>query len=375
MMIITKLKISTIYLLSIAFVLLTACSDDNEDAVPELVVPASYPDDNFDANVTAERQVRTELVDLTAALNTAESNAANSTQTANISYPSNLRNVTLSSYASNIDTWLTELVSAANSGTPFDLDNAPMGEGGILGTRLLDENGLELEQMIEKGSFGAALYNHALSILNEGAMTAEKVDRLVEIFGANPTFPGDDSDPNNPDIFSAEYAERRSDNVNETGLYYDIRDQLILARTALADGRVEFQQVANDALNNFLDLWEQSNFATVIFYCNDARAKFAAANNEIDAEQKNILLGNALHSYAEGVAFAHGFLSIPNKRITDAQIQTILILLKAAPGDTPTSFEFAKDASTLTAFEDIIDLIQGVYGFTDEQVTGFFTNN
>lgn len=370
-----KLKILSITFISLLGISLSACL--NEEATPELLIPMVYPDDNFDTNVATERQVRTELIELRAALNEAEANAQDSTSTtpADITYPTNLRGITLTSFATNANSWINELERAANSGMPFDLENAPTGEGGILGTRLLDENGLELEQLIEKGSYGAALFNHAVTVLTTVTITPETIDQMVEIFGASPAFPGDDADPNNPDIFAAQYAERRSDHENETGPYYEIRNSLIIAKAALTDGRSEFEQTIISALNSFLLSWEQSNFATVIYYCNEARNKFAQANNEIDPVQKNILLGDAFHAYAEAVGFTYGWLGVPVKFISDEQIQSLLTSLKSAPGLTPTSFEFAQDASTLTSFDSIIDQIQTIYGFSDENVTSFFVNN
>ena len=86
-------------------------------------------------------------------------------------------------------------------------------------------------------------------------------------------------------------------------------------------------------------------------------------------------LGNALHAYAEGVGFTHGFRGISNKSITDAQIDSILELLLAPAGETPESYRFLNDATLLNNLDQIIDDIQGIYGFTDAEVTSFFVND
>lgn len=359
-----------LYLLSLVLIF-TACNDETSE--PQLNVPTTYESLGYDLNVTAERLVRTELGNLVGDLNTAEANAIASTNSSAITYPGNLESVTLPAFRTEVENWLSELVKAANSGQAFDLENAPNGEGGILGTRLLDENGLELEQLIDKGSFGAALYNHALTVMS-GNLSEISIDRLVEIYGAHPSFPGDDADPNNPDTFSAEYAERRSDHVNGTGLYYDIRDNLILAKAAIAAGD-NFNNTRDQALSDFKLNWEKSNFATVIYYCNDAREKIVAANNESDSTAKNTLLGNAMHSYAEAVAFAYGWRGINDKLISDSQIDTILERLLVVPGGSVESYRFAKEADLLSRFQDVIDQIQSVYGFTETEVNGFFINN
>ncbi len=362
-----------IWLLVVA--VLGACSDDNDPATPTLSVPATYESANFDANVTAERTVRTELAQLRTDLNAIEAAAIDSIfSNGPITFPSNLQAVTLGTYASRVSAWLTEVRNAANSGLPFDLENAPSGEGGILGTRLLDENGMEYEQLIDKGLQGAALYNHALTVINNATLSANDIDKLVEIFGAHPTFPGDDSDPNFPDDFAAEYAERRSNNTAGTGLYYDIRNNLIIAKAALEEGST-FQTVTDSVLNEFKLNWEKSNFATVIYYCNDAQSKLASAAQEADSVAQRTLLGNALHSYSEAVGFTFGWLELSDKQITDTQILDILAFLLVDPDAAPDSYQFTNDASLLTNFDSAIDLIQSVYGFSEAEVNGFFVNN
>ncbi|OJJ15357.1 hypothetical protein BKI52_38740 [marine bacterium AO1-C] len=352
--------IQTFILLLFVSTVFQACTKD-DDATPTLQVPTTYSSASFDANVTAERTVRTELGDLTTELNSVESNAGVAIVTG-ITYPTNLKAITLPSYATKIDTWLAEMIKAANSGTGFvnPGTGTPTGDGGKLGSRLLDENGLELEQMVQKGSFGAALYNHALTVMG-GTLTAASTDKLIEIFGTDITF-----DPTKV-THAASYAKRRSDNTNQTGLFYDMRNNLITAKAAIEGGSA-FDTDRDAALAAFKLNWEKTNFATVIYYCNNAKTKLQAATT--DAEK-----GDALHSYAEGVAFAAGWLGLTDKKITDAQIEEILTNLLASSTATPTSYKFLNDASLLANLDATITLIKGIYGFTDAEVTGFYTSN
>ncbi|HAS39550.1 MAG TPA: hypothetical protein DCS93_03685 [Microscillaceae bacterium] len=348
-----------VLLLSASFVF-QACTKD-EDTNPTLQLPTSYTSADFATNVTAETTVRTEIGTLTSEINTAESNAGTTTVAA-IAYPSNLKAVTLPSYATKVETWLGEIVKAANSGTAFmnPGTGTPTGDGGKLGSRLLDENGLELEQMVQKGSFGAALYNHALTVIN-GTLTAASTDKLIEILGTDITF-----DPEKV-TNAATYVRRRSDITNSKGFLFDMRDNLIKAKAAIEGGSA-FDTDRDAALAEFKLNWEKSNFATVIYYCNNAKTKLQSATT--DAER-----GDALHSYAEGVAFAAGWLGISDKKITDAQIEEILTNLLAPSTGTPTSYKFLNDATLLANFDATITLIKGIYGFTDTEVTGFYTNN
>jgi len=356
-----SIAFNLLFALSIIFI---SCSDD-DDATPQLEIPAEYISPSFDANVSAESTVIDELSTMTSAANDAESNAQ-STTVSNIPYPSTLSAVTTTNYRTLVDGWLVELVKAANDddgfqnpglGTPADDE-----EGGLLGSRLLDENGLELEQMVQKGSFGAALYNHALTVINGDLTNSTAIDKLVEIHGTDPTF-----DPSSTTA-AATYSRRRSNQNTQTGFFFDIKTSLITAKAAIEAGAA-FDSERDQALADYLMAWEKSNYATVIFYCNDTKTKLQTAGGDEG------ILGGAMHSYAEGVAFAHGFKGISNKQITEQQIDNILELLLAPDGQIPESYRFLNDATLIENLDEVIAEIQSIYGFTNEEVATFFVND
>lgn len=348
-----SIKTHQIILLSFLSGIFLACNED--DPTPELVVPDSYTSANFETNTTAEAEVLDQLDVLADELNAIESSNTSSALT----YPATLESVTLDAYAAKISTWLDEAEKAA--GNEFDLENAPAGEGGILGTRLLDEHGLELEQMVEKGSFGAALYNHALSVLEEPA-TEASIDQLLRIFGAEPSFSPDDT------RFAATYAKRRSDNEAQTGFLYNIENSLITAKAAVTSGP-EYNFQFQNAIGTFLINWEASNFATVVFYANATKDLIQNAGDD------PVALGNAMHAYSEAVGFTEGWKGLQDKRISDQQIDQILALLLAEDGEMPESYRFLKEPSLLDNFDQIEEIIQNVYGFSDEDIASFYVNN
>lgn len=358
-------------LLLLCVITFVSCEDDPDGPRAGLDIPTEYVSASFSTNVAAENTVINELADVTSAVNAAEADAQSSTISA-ITYPSTLSSVTLPSYRSQIETWLVELVKAANSPTAFQnpgADSPAVGEeGGLLGTRLLDENGLELEQMVQKGSFGAALYNHALTVINGDLSNSSAIDKLVEIHGTEISF-----DPSNTTA-AATYSRRRSDLVAETGFFFDIKTNLITAKAAIEAGS-EFNTERDQALSDYLLNWEKSNFATVIYYCNATKVQLQDASTLADGADKDEALGDALHAYAEGVAFAHGFKGISQKQITDAQIDNILSLLLAPEGQAPESYRFLNEVTLLANLDQIIDDIQSIYGFSDMEVNSFFVNN
>ncbi|OZV67685.1 hypothetical protein [Winogradskyella aurantia] len=359
--------------LLVAGALFTSCSNDDGIPVePTLDIPNEYISMDFDANVVAENTVINQLTELTSALNDAEANAQTST-VGPIDYPTSLSAVTLPNYRTLVTDWLTELVSSANSADGFQnpgFGNMPAmnQEGGLLGTRLLDEYGLELEQMIEKGTFGAALYNHALTIINGDLTDPGVIDKLVEIHGTDIAFNPSET------TAAATYSRRRSNLENQTGFFYNIKSNLITAKAAIQAGS-EFNDVRDQALADYLKNWEQSNFATVIFYCNATKDQLTAAFALADGPDKEIALGNAMHAYAEGVAFAHGFKGLSNKIITDAEIDSVLEKLLAIEGQNPQSHRFLNEIELFANLDAVIDDLQDIYGFTDAEVTSFFVNN
>ncbi|MEM9391410.1 MAG: hypothetical protein AAGA02_13105 [Bacteroidota bacterium] len=367
-----KLK-TTLFLFVMAFVM-ASCGDDDDDSTAVLDIPTEYSSDSYEANVIAESLVLAELATMTSAANDAEENAQGATEVAAIPYPPTLASVTLTTYRELVEDWLVELVNSANDDDGFQNpgpDNTPaMGEeGGLLGDRLLDENGLELEQMVQKGSFGAALYNHALDVIqNEDLTDPGTIDRLVEIHGTSPAFDPDET------TAAATYSRRRSRQSTETGAFYDIRTALITARAAIEGGSA-FDAERDQALDDYLLAWEKSNFATVIYYCQAANDQISAGTAMQDGDMKDEALGDAMHAYAEGVGFAHGFKGLADKQISDAQIDQILALLRAPEGQVPESYQFLNDATLLEDLQDIIDLVQNIYDFTDAEVTSFFVND
>lgn len=358
-------KTTTMLVAGVLILGLLACNE-GEDTLPDLDIPTTYNSDDYESNVIAENTVIGELQTMTEGANAAEANAQ-STEVAEITYPATLSSVTLLSYSTLIEDWLIELVKSANDDDGFQnpgLDGAPADgeEGGLLGTRLLDENGLELEQMVQKGSFGAALYNHALTVINGDLSSSAAIDKLVEIHGTEPTF-----DPTKTTA-AATYSRRRSNQTTETGTFYDIRNSLLTAKAAI-DAGSDYNDVRDQALADYLLAWEKSNFATVIYYCNATKVLLQSAGED------KAIQGDAMHAYAEGVAFAHGFKGVSNKLISDDQIDDMLELLLASEGQVPESYRFLNDASLIPNLDQIVTDLQNIYGFTDAEVTSFYVND
>jgi hypothetical protein len=354
----------------LAVVTLMGCGKDEKEP---LAIPASYDGAAFAANTGTQTAVRSQLEQLVAEIKKGRTSGVVLDFTTLhdlfvIGNPS-LYAITTPYYRSQIDgagSWLDELAKA--SGGAYTPGAPAGGQGGVYGSYLFDENGLELEQMVEKGLFGAALYNHALALTQDGITLAE-VDQMASVFGAPPSFPNTNNAASTPtpDKFLAGYAARRDKN-DGNGLYTAIRDNFIKLQAAVKAGD-NYKQEQEEALAAILENWEKANAATIINYCHSVISALSATN-PTDGQKSG-----ALHSCSEAVGFINGWRTIAQKTITDAEIDEILTLFNAPLLETPALYKFATDpVNELPKLTQAIDKLKAIYGFSTQDIEDFRKN-
>jgi len=381
-------------LLAVGLIFFASCKKDDKVTVPpppELQIPTFYDSTGYAANVVTESQVRAQLAALTRQMQVGRhmDSAVTLAALQTLYNGTTLRAVTGASYQAKVDTALRELARASGKGVRYAWENAPNGDGGVIPTTvggrtgyLYDEHVLEMEQVVEKGLFAAAMYNHAVSLISAGNITEATIDRLVEIYGAKPGFGNNErnSDPNR-DRFSAQYAARRSDTANANSLYARIKRNLITAKAAVKAGSA-FNQLRDQALADFKLNWEKALAATVINYCHSTLDGLRAPNRD-----DGIVTG-AMHAYSEAVGFLSGWKAVPpsQRRITDAQIDELLGLLRAPYDQTANaqSYLFLSQSSvTAQLFRldgrdvpdtGVIERLAQIYGFSNQEVEDFRRN-
>ncbi len=366
--------IASIGALFAAILLLSSC-----DIFPPepLKLPTSYDSTSFTTNASAELRLKSTFVALVDSAKAGRTQGRKvSAQTLQSLYTSgspSLSDITSTWYRPRVATYFTELANA--SGGVYDPTRTPAqnGQGGVYGigsgAYLFDENGLEMEQVIEKGLFGSALYNQALTLLT-GDVSLANVDKVLAIYGANPAFRNSDNATKHGsvrDFFSSAYAARRCDNT-QNGFYRRIQTDFIKLQAAVKAGsRYNAERTA--AIDSLLLNWERSNGATVINYCIAVTSTMSKTTTTLDDRAR------ALHAYGECVGFLTGWRTILRKRITDAQIERLASLLKAPIDGTPTSYQFITDpANALPALQTVISELRSIYGFSDAQMEIFKRN-
>jgi hypothetical protein len=360
----------------IGLALFTSCNDEAK-IKKALEVPATYDGINYVANTTAQKALLDQLGALTDEAKKGR-NAANIVTRQALENLFTTGNPALSAeatlyYKGRLEGnggWFDELAKASGTNwTPQIPDGS--NQGGVYGGYLFDEFGVEMEQLIEKGQFNATLGNHAMNLMNSD-ITLATVDHLLAIYGAKPAFANSGSNNVTADVRDrgmANYGARRDKN-DGNGMYAQMKTAFITLQAAVNAGE-EYKDERNVALKNIQLLWEKINAATIINYCHSPISSLSQTN-PTDAQK-----GAALHAIGEGIGFIHGLktLNPSYRKITDAQIDEILVLLNAPANGMASVYKFATNpVDELPKLQQIIVKLKSIYGFTDLEIEEFKSN-
>ncbi len=356
-----------ILFLAVSGLVLFGCEEST--GTTPLVIPDTYPGENFPQNAEQQLGLVDQLADLTALMKQGRSGAA--VAQADLLVAVNpLRAHTTTSYQAVMDIYLQQL-AAASGGSVYDPMKTPAenGQGGVYGGYLFDENGIEMEQLIEKGLFGAMAYNHAVQLMKNSDLTHEELDGIVAIFGATPTFSNSDQAPFDPDRICAKYAARR-DQADGNGPYTLIRDAALLTHGAISSG-MEFQGRQREGLAEIRYFWERSQAATVVNYLY-ATIDGLSKTDVTDADR-----ANAMHAFSEAIGFLLGWRGLEDgvSLISSSQVEELLSALRTPVTGVWTSYLFWQDpARTLPEIQSVIGEIQAIYNFSAQEMESFRYN-
>ncbi|MEM9461951.1 MAG: hypothetical protein AAGF11_47770 [Myxococcota bacterium] len=221
-------------------------------------------------------------------------------------------------YVAVVEASLEDFIDILDAGVVslIDMDGnwTPGNAGGIWGedSRGINEGGLEVRQLVDKGAYSAGiLYAYALS-LTEGEINAATIDAIAAAWGNNPTLDTEDL----TDAAGYSYS---------MGFHADMATALTAAKV-LSDNP-DCTAERDEAVVTFFNLWELTMYARVVFYGNRAEGKLLAAMTETE-------LASVLHDLAEGIGLGAGFIGLPEpasgplsgagRVITDDQITEIM---------------------------------------------------
>lgn len=350
-----------------AVVMLSAC-DTNSTNPDSLVVPTTYPGEQFTVNAATELTVLDNLQALVDLMQTGRSGGAVSHGEL-VAAMAPLRSAIAPSFQTLADVYALEL--AASSGGTYDPAKAPSenGQGGVYGGYLFDEHGIELEQLIEKGLFASMCYNHAIQLMKNSSLTIPQLDAVVAIFGATPAFVNSDAAAVNRDRFAAKYAARRDKN-DGTGPYTRFRDGALLAHGAITAGATYLTR-QREGLTVMRQNWERSQMATVVNYLYTTIEKLSKTTVSDDDRAA------AMHAFSEAVGFMLGFRGLEQgvSVITAEQVDVLLTEMRTPPTGAWTPYLFWQNPSeTLPELQAVMATIQQIYGFSSAEMESFRYN-
>jgi hypothetical protein len=363
-----------VFVLTIVAALVFTSCDKNENQDPTITIPTSYIDNNYATNAQTEIAVRTHMAAVATKAKTVRTAGTSVTRQELIdlyNYGSPSVQSVITDYFDNAllaPNGYFQIIEDASAGATYT-PGTPQGQGGFFEGRVFDENGIEPDEVIDKGMYASVLYNYATNYMNSSIQPAD-VDKIIALFGANPTFPNSGStNVSQPDLMMANYAARRDKN-DGNGIYTDFKKAAIALRAYIIGGS-SFISERDKELINLKKSWEQASAATVINYCHAATSKFTLST------PTNADIASGLHAYSEGVGFVWGWKTIAqeHKIITDAQIDEILVLLNAPADATPTSYTFVTDAvNQVPKLQTVISKLQSIYSFSNQDIEDFKRN-
>jgi hypothetical protein len=227
------------------------------------------------------------------------------------------------------------------------------------GTILVDENGREFAQLVEKGLMGAVFYNQIYNVyltddrigpgvendeLEDGANYTAMEHHWDEAFGyfaAPVDFSSDWSEDEDGDLrFWANYSntvDQQLDGTNDT-----VMDAYINGRTAIVNDNADAKNAARDVLYEELELVAAG---TTVHYINSTLSS-------LDAGEQ----GEAFHALSEAWAFANALKYSPRRTLSLDEIETIKEENFGANGNfwnvTPAGLNAAK-ATLVDAFPEL----------------------
>lgn len=328
----------------------------------ELEIPETYDGSTFETNAEAELSALDALHGLSTEMKKGRS-GQKVDQNVALNFFNSLSSLSTSYFSDFISTNLLPELINASGGQILK----PGEQGGVYGSYLFTQYGIENEQLIEKGLFAAALYQRASEL---AANPDDKTtDKILALFGAHPDFASSNNADlhANPDRFIASYVARRDPN-DGNGFYSNIKKGLIQLQAAQKSG-IGYETEKEEAIQLIFENWEKGSAATAINYIYSVLSKLSETNPDDAA------ISSSLHSYSEVLGFIHGFRTVDRKIISDTEIDEILQLLNVPVDQTPTTLNILSSPSTeLPKILQVLDRLQSIYNFSDQEMESFRKN-
>jgi hypothetical protein len=334
-------------LLTISLIVLLSLSACQETEMPTYNILTTYSFDNVDYNnQTIRLEMMKELATYARSANTPTSNSLSATvmidmynnQNTPFSTPDlnttsvQLKNKVAIGFQDDFEIYMSALATVSLSVNQIAVPNQAGIASSNDGTQhfLLNENGVELSQIIEKGIATTSFYYQSTVIYlgdnkmngdnrivtsSKGTNMEHSWDEAFGYFGAPTDFPGN--------IFDLGFWAESSNKVNSTlGCNSRMMNAFLKGRAAIS---AKDYDARDEAIETLKKEWEITTAAVAISYLNDAKV---SANDP----------ALCYHYLTEAYAFITGLKYGASKTISDADIDTILTNFAGSPNPLQANF-------------------------------------
>lgn len=346
-------------LLTIAL-LITACK---KDATNDYTIPTTYNFENVSySGQTARLDMMEEMTTYMKTANTSNADALDGAKLKDMYSNSNsqftsaglnsstkqLKSKTVESMRASFESYM-DAIAVASASTS---ETAADGQAGIItkvdnsGGYLLNANGVELTQIIEKGLMGACFYYQGTAVYmgsgkmdvdneavteGEGTEMEHHWDEAFGYFGVATDFPTNTSDLR----FWGKYCNKRNAVL---GTNATMMNAFLKGRAAISNNDLEAR---DEAIATLQTNWEIIVAATAIAYLNDTKDNWTTDP------------AIAHHALSEAYAFILGLKYGASKSLTHAQVDEILVALSGSADPLQANF-YTVDSTKLDAAIDAI---------------------
>jgi len=370
-------------LLAITLVTFGACKDD--DLNPETSVPTTYAferDDNSSVSFSGQDErldmvqamkdylVQGDRKTVTISASILNDAYANTGDNGNGFFDfTSTKQLKDKTFAPDLDNnFMEDLFAGAEAVSQSGIDAANGTPGFIVrensgNTIMIDANGREFTQLIEKGLMGTVMYNQIYNTYFSDSRTGDDVENTVLKEGTNYTDLEHHWDEafgyfNPPLDFTSNWPESREDEIRFWSDYSNVVDPFIQSnddimkafltgRTAIVNNDLEEKNAQRAILFKKLELVAA---ATSVHYINQSLGHLNEGN-----------IGEAFHTLSEAWAFVNALVYSPNRSISLDQIETIKQTDLGANGNfwnvTAADLNRAKDTlvNIFTELEEVKD--------------------
>lgn len=368
-----KNSLITLFVLSLIIVV-SSCKKDQK-----LEIPGSYDGTSYTSAITEEQQLKTNLSNLSTEIKKGKDgvyllNASNLNTLFEAGSP-NLKSITSSDFTAKINSYFTELEDAC--GQTFD-PFSPNTSGGIYGGSskyLVNEDGVEFGEVVDKGLYGSAFYNHVHEILEDDDIDEAELHSALALFGAHPDFSNSDKIAYhaNPDSYIAKYAARRDDGSGD-GFYLTIKKYFIQLQAAIQQDDDDkddddFEDEREEASEKIIQNMEKALAATIINYC------FSARTSITKTSPTSSDFGSAIHSLGEAIGFTVGLKYAEHTLVPESTFTNVLNKLHfSESGSSDVNSFITNPAVYASDLTDAVNILKSAYGFSDAQLEAFKLN-